>query len=138
MLRGTPANQIAGHGSSFTVLADRLIKPGGRIALVLPVTAVAGESWSEIREMLASRYQIEFVVSSHDPQLRTMSYDTDRAEILLIARQLKEGEVAARRGVFVNLWQAPRMVTDALAILNGVSAAGQGALSAAPQKLAYT
>jgi len=128
LLRGTPANQIAGHGSSFTVLADRLVKPGGRIALVLPVTAVAGESWSEVREMLASRYQIEFVLSSHDPQLRTMSYDTDRAEILLIARQLKEGELAARRGVFVNLWQAPRLVTDALAILNGVSAAGQGAI----------
>ena len=123
LLRGTPANQIAGHGSSFTVLADRLLKPGGRVALVLPVTAVAGESWSEVREMLASRYQIEFVLSSHDPEMRTMSYDTDRAEILLVARRLEEGEPASSRGVFVNLWQAPRLVTDALAILNGINAA---------------
>ncbi len=127
LLRGTPANQMAGHGSSFTVLADRLVKPGGRIALVLPVTAVAGESWSEVREMLASRYQIEFVLSSHDPELRSMSYDTDIAEILLVARHLEECEPASRRGVFVTLWQAPRLVTDALAILNGINAA-QGAI----------
>jgi hypothetical protein len=128
LLHGTPANQIAGHGSSFTVLADRLVKRGGRIALVLPVTAIAGESWSEVREMLASRYQVEFVVSSHDPELRSWSYDTDIAEVLLVARRLKEGEAAGRRGVFVNLWRTPRLVTDALATLNGISATAQGAM----------
>ena len=34
LLRGTAANQMAGHASSFTVLADRMVKPGGRVALV--------------------------------------------------------------------------------------------------------
>ena len=58
------------------MLADRLVKPGGRIALVLPVTALSGESWREVRQMLASRYEVEFVVSSHDPNLLSMSYDT--------------------------------------------------------------
>ena len=103
MLRGTPANQIAGHGTSFTVLADRIVKQGGRIALVLPVTALAGEAWSEVRGMLSSRYQVEFVVSSHDPEMRGMSYDTDIAEILLIARRLQEGESPPKRSIFVNL-----------------------------------
>ena len=87
LLKGTPANQIAGHAASFTVLADRLVKPDGRVALVLPVTALAGESWREVRQMLASRYAIEFVVSSHDPKLRSMSYDTGIAEALLVARR---------------------------------------------------
>ena len=128
LLRGTAANQMAGHGSSFAVLADRLVKPGGRIALVLPVTAIAGEAWSEVREMLASRYQVEFVLSSHDPEMRSMSYDTDIAEILLVARRLEQGEVAPKRGVFCNLWRAPRLVTDALAILNAVSTMAQGAI----------
>ena len=32
LLAGTPANQIAGHGTSFVVLADRMVNPGGRIA----------------------------------------------------------------------------------------------------------
>ena len=128
LLRGTPANQMAGHGSSFTVLADRLVKPGGRVALVLPVTCLAGEAWSNVRSMLSSRYQIEFVVSSHDPELRSMSYDTHIAEVLLVARRLQEGELPPRRGVFVNLWRAPRLVTDALAILNAINATAQGAL----------
>ena len=123
LLKGTSANQMAGHASSFAVLADRMVSPGGRIALVLPVTALFGESWREVRQMLASRYEIEFVVSSHDPALLSMSYDTAIAEALLVARRLKEGEHAPRRGRFVNLWRAPYQETDALALVRAVNAA---------------
>ena len=123
LLKGTPANQIAGHASSFTVLADRMVSPGGRIALVLPVTALSGESWREVRHMLSSRYEIEFVVSSHDPALRSMSYDTGIAEALLVARRLSDGEAPTGRGVFVNLWRALYQETDALALVRTVSAA---------------
>ena len=123
LLRGTPANKVAGHASSFTVLADRLVEWGGRIALVLPVTALAGESWRGIREMLSSRYEIEFVVSSHDPNLRSMSYDTSIAEALLVARRLRDGEQPSGRGRFVNLWRAPYQETDALALVGAVNAA---------------
>ena len=123
LLRGTPANKVAGHASSFTVLADRLVEWGGRIALVLPVTALAGESWRGIREMLSSRYEIEFVVSSHDPNLRSMSFDTGIAEALLVARRLHEGELPSGRGRFVNLWRATYQETDALALVRAVNAA---------------
>ena len=122
LLKGTAANQIAGHASSFTVLADRLVNLGGRIALVLPVTALAGESWQEIRQMLSDRYVLEFVVSSHDPEMRSMSYDTDIAETLLVARRLREGEGSSGRGVFVNLWRAAKQETDALALVKGITA----------------
>ena len=122
LLTGTAANQTAGHGSSFTVLADRLVAPGGRVALVLPVTALSGESWRGIRQMLASRYEIEFVVSSHDPKRRSMSYDTKIAEALLVARRLRETETPSRRGVYVNLWRAPYQETDSLALVNAVNA----------------
>ena len=61
LLKGTAANQMAGHASSFTVLADRMVIPGGRIALVLPVTALFGESWREVRRMLSSKY--DFLVT---------------------------------------------------------------------------
>ena len=120
LLRGTPANQMAGHGASFTVLADRMVKPGGRIALVLPATALFGQSWRAIRQMLSSKYEIEFVISSHDPQLRSMSYDTNIAESLIVARRLHENENPPKRGVFVNLWHAAYRETDALAITNAV------------------
>ena len=119
LLKGTSANQMAGHASSFTVLADRKVNPGGRIALVLPVTALFGESWREIRWMLSSKYEIEFVVSSHDPALLSMSYDTAITEALLVARRLREGEHPSGRGRFVNLWRAPYQETDALALVPG-------------------
>ena len=123
LLKGTSANQMAGHASSFTVLADRIVSPGGRIALVLPVTALFGESWREVRRMLSSKYEIEFVVSSHDPALLSMSYDTAIAEALLVARRLREGEHPSGRGRFVNLWRAPYQETDALALVRAVNAA---------------
>ena len=122
LLKGSAANQMAGHASSFTVLADRMVKPGGRVALVLPVTALFGESWREIRHMLSSRYVIEFVVSSHDPELRSMSYDTGIAEALLVARRLENDERPSGRGSFVNLWCAPYQETDALALVRAVNA----------------
>lgn len=123
LLKGTPANQMAGHASSFTVLADRMVVPGGRIALVLPVTAFFGESWRGIRQMLSSRYEIEFAVSSHDSALLSMSYDTEIAEALLVARRLPETDTPTARGVFVNLWRAPYQETDALALVRAISAA---------------
>ena len=123
LLKGTPANQMAGHASSFTVLADRLVKRGGRVALVLPVTALSGESWRDIRKMLASRYEVEFVISSHDPNMRSMSYDTGIAETLIIARRLRESERPSGRGTFVNLWRAARRETDALALVSAVNIA---------------
>ena len=122
LLKGTAANQMAGHASSFTVLADRLVEAGGRVALVLPVTALFGESWREIRQMLSSRYAIEFVVSSHDPNLLSMSYDTAIAEILLVARRLTDSESPTGMGRFVNLWRAPYSETDALALVRSVNA----------------
>lgn len=128
LLRGTPANQMAGHASSFTVLADRMVKHGGRIALVLPVTALFGESWTEIRQMLSSRYEIEYVVSSHDPEMRSMSYDTSIAETLLVARRLQKDESPSGRGVFVNLWRTAQQETDALALVKAVDAAASSPL----------
>ena len=104
-------------------LADRLVTSGGRVALVLPVTALSGQSWRDIRQMLASRYEIEFVVSSHDPERRFMSFDTDIAEVLLVARRLHDNETPSWRGVFVNLWRAAYQETDALALVNAVNAA---------------
>ena len=121
LLQGTPGNLTAGHASSFMVLADRMVNPGGRIAFVLPVTALAGESWPEVRQMLSSRYDLEFVVTSHDEEVRSISYDTGIAEALLVARRLREGESPTGRGLFVNLWRAPRQETDALALLSAIN-----------------
>ena len=58
------------------VLADRLVREGGRIAFVLPVSAVAGAAWAGVRELWADRYDVEHVLSVHDPKHRSLSEDT--------------------------------------------------------------
>ena len=46
----------AGIASGFAALAHRKIKPGGVLALVLPLSAAAGLSWQGFRQMLARDY----------------------------------------------------------------------------------
>lgn len=115
-LAHTPANQKAGLASAFIVLADRMLEPNGRIAFVLPVTAMFGSSWSGIRSMLAEKYEIEYVITSQDPKRKSFSFDTSIGETLLVARQLSNGEKPSRQGVFVNLWKVPSDSSGAVAL----------------------
>ena len=121
-LQGTPANQRVGLASAFVVLADRLVRENGRIALVLPVSAVAGAAWAGVRELWAERYEVEYVLSVHHPEHRALSEDTGIAEVLVVARRLRPDESPTGRVTCVNLRQAPAQVTDALAVLNAVRA----------------
>ncbi len=68
------------------------------------------------------RYEIEFMVSSHDLRLLSMSYDTAIAEALLVGRRLNDGEGPTGRGRFVNLWRTPYSETDALALVRALIA----------------
>ena len=120
LLKGTPANQIAGHGTSFLVLADKMVKPGGRIAFVLPYTALAGESWAGVRRMLAERYSVELVICSHDQELPSFSFDTKIAETLIVARRLRKDEEPPGAAKFVNLWRGLDSETDALALTRAI------------------
>ena len=120
LLKGTPANQIAGHGTSFIVLADRMVKHGGRIAFVLPYTALAGESWAGIRRMLAERYSVEFVIVSHDHELPSFSFDTKIAEALIVARRLRKDEEPPGTAKFVNLWSGLDSENVALALMHAI------------------
>ena len=63
------------------------------------------------------------MVSSHDPNLLSMSYDTAIAEALLVGRRLSDGEGPTGRGRFVNLWRALYSETDALALVRALNAA---------------
>ena len=70
-LDGTPASLYAGLGSAFVTLANEHLKIGGRLAFVLPATVLTGSRWLPIRELLLDRYDVEWVVVSHDSRNRT-------------------------------------------------------------------
>src|SRR5207248_9872124 len=44
---GTSAHGNAGEASIFLVLADRKLKQGGLLALVMPMSLMVGESWED-------------------------------------------------------------------------------------------
>jgi hypothetical protein len=121
------ASATAGLGSVFVALADRWLKPNGRLAFVLPAALVSGEAWASTRRLLAQRYQLEIVVASHDAERPNFSENTHLSEILFIARKRGESE-SPERTTYVNLWRNPRSIHEALDLANRITQMPEPAL----------
>ena len=123
--RGTAYHGNAGIASAFAALADRKLKPGGVLALVLPLSAAAGLSWRSFRQMLAQDYASLDVLSiaASDNDDLSFSSDTGMAECLVIARKRRAGEPPAARVHFTSLACRPQGFAQAAslagAIVNG-------------------
>ena len=94
----------AGIASAFAALAHKKIKPGGVLALVLPLSIANGLSWQDFREMLSWGYT-DVTVLSIAANGRDMSFssDTGMAECLVVARRLKQDETPHGRAHFTSL-----------------------------------
>ena len=94
----------AGIASDFTALANKMVSPGGIVALVLPLSAMAGESWKGAREMWASQYEDIRVVTLSAPRIQDCAFsaDTGMGEVLFIGRRRNGVPLppAKRRGIF--------------------------------------
>ena len=128
-LHGTPASLYAGLGSAFLVLAGEKVKSGGRVAFVLPATALTGSRWSPIREMLLKDFDVDWVVASHDARNRhgkgslpgrrfvAFSEATRIAETLIVAtKKGYEAKSSSHRTRFVNLRRTPDEPIEAMAL----------------------
>ena len=122
LARGTCYHGNAGIASAFTALADRKLKPGGVLALVLPLSVASGLSWQQFRELLAIDYT-ELTVLSLAANGRDMSFssDTGMAECLVIARKRRPEEKQAQRATFVSLHRRPQGFAHASAIAKGIT-----------------
>jgi hypothetical protein len=119
--RELQANITAGLGSVFVAVADRYIKPGGRLALVLPKALLSGVAWEPTREILRSKYQIEYLIASHDPLQWNFSESTDLSEVLLVARKHNPRAAApTKTTIAINLWRNPATNFDALAVVQSL------------------
>jgi len=61
----------AGEASAFLVIADRKLKMGGTLALVMPLSLMMGEAWEASREVLAQNYSGIILVSTLVLKTRT-------------------------------------------------------------------
>ena len=96
----------------FIPLADALLKKStGTLASVLPTTALTSASGTGERRFLAQRFQIESIVTSHDPRRKNFSDNTAIHESLLLARR----PGAERRPTrFLSLARMPRDAHEAI------------------------
>ncbi len=107
--RDTVYHGSAGIASAFVSLGDRKLKPGGVLALVLPLTVASGSSWQAARKMLGKGYTDLSVLSiASNSKEMSFSSDTAMAECLIIARKLRAEERRGERGKFVSLDHRPR------------------------------
>lgn len=123
-VREIGASATAGLGSIFVALADRWLKPDGRLAFVLPAALASGEAWGDTRKLIAEKYHLETVISSHDAERPNFSENTDLSEILFIARK-RAGDEPGARTKYISLWRNPRSIHEALDLANRISHADE-------------
>jgi len=102
----------AGEGLLFLYIAGELVKEGGRIAFVLPRNLLSGISWFLARSFLASRFHLEYVIVSNDPEEGYgFSESTDLSECLVIARRVDK-HVEDERTCIANLVRKPKTALE--------------------------
>ncbi len=120
MCKATCYHGSAGMGSAFAALGDQKLKPGGVMALVLPLTAVSGTSWQKMRQMFAEKYSDIDVLSIAAERTDQVSFsaDTGMAECLIIARKNNARHVqnAFQEARFISLRRRPASFAHAAEI----------------------
>ena len=126
-LFGATNAHLAGNSGAFLVLADHICKSDeGAIAAVLPLSGITDKAGFEVRKLLGSRYHVETIVSSHDPERIHFSENTTIGEALIICRQWKgDGPKPPTR--VVNLARNPSTPLEALDTAARIDRAGDEA-----------
>ena len=133
--KNTISDGNAGLGTTFTAVADNMVKAGGRIALILPTSAMMGGSydaaknqpysWQRLRNLLYNHYDQIMVVSIAQPDNRhsAFSADSNFADCLVIARRIPHGGEPGRQAHFVNLKACPGTKLEAQEVARAIKAA---------------
>lgn len=119
--KATVGDGNAGIASHFVELGDKMLKRNGRMAMVLPVNAMAGTSWRKVRNLWAHKYRDVIVVTIADAAIENSAFsaDTGIAECLVIATKGIAKETG--RGTFVCLHRLPRSILESLEIANQIN-----------------
>ena len=120
--KNTCYHGYAGIASAFAALAHKKIKPGGVLALVLPLSAASGLSWEDFRQMIGRRYTdlTVLTIADADDDALSFSADTDMAECLVIAQKLKRDETPQDRVAFTSLRRRPQGLAHASSLASGL------------------
>ena len=111
LTKGTIYHGNAGEASAFMELADRKLKDGGVLALVMPLTLLSGSSWEKCRKRLAGAYEnlMLITIAGSDSKSMSFSADTGMADCIVIGR--RSGNHTSR-ATFVVLNAAPKFTIN--------------------------
>ena len=116
----------AGLGSAFATIADKKVRPGGVLALVLPFTAINGASWAKFRRMIATQYtDVTIVSSTAEGSDMSFSSDTGIAECLVIGRRRSKDVNPTGRAQFVSLRRRPRSFSEAREVADAIQTSAE-------------
>ena len=120
----------------FAHLAHRMVKRGGTIALLLPMSALTSGGgsgfthgnrrpdlgWPVFRRKLISGYTNVRVIgiAAFEEQDSTFSHDTHIAEVMILGRRLHVGEEPDGTGCFINLRRRPDDEEDAARLAHAI------------------
>jgi hypothetical protein len=107
LFKGTSAHGNAGEASMFLVLADKKLKPGGKLALVMPLSLMSGDAWENSRKLLSNNYGnliLASIVGGNDDDM-SFSADTGMGECLVVGSKMQE---ESKRATFVALRERPK------------------------------
>ena len=108
---------LSAIGSAFLFLADYINRTdSGTLASVMPLVMATNKSGSEIRRHLASRYHVETIVTSHDPERIYFSENTNIGEMLLVCRRWSGFQEDKPPTRIVNLADNPCTPADAVSV----------------------
>ena len=113
----------AGMASAFAALGHRKLRPGGILALVLPLTASAASSWRDFREMLESDYTDLHILSiAANGKDMSFSSDTGMADCLVIGRKGvgTNSHSSPPQAHFTSLYERPNGFAEANTIGKGI------------------
>ena len=99
----------AGMASAFAALANKKLRPGGVLALVLPLSVASGFSWREFRRMVTVNYSDVSILSiAANGNDMAFSSDTGMADCLVIARKQEPLHNGTQRPHFTSLLRRPQ------------------------------
>ena len=108
-----------GLGPAFVALGAKIIKPGGKLAMILPSTLAmgGGKEWTVARQTIEDNFNLDAVIVSKDPVRPAFSDSTNLSECMAFARKLRLNEKpSAKPALFVWLHENPDLREKALAV----------------------
>ena len=123
-IKEPPGHGNAGLASNFLDLAHAKVKPGGVLALVMPLSLLQGGAWAASRALLRTHYERTTVIGLAAPgrdDRKSFSADTGMGEVLVVARRRRRSRAGARETAdspvtFVALRRRPASGAEAAAL----------------------